>query len=129
MRCGFAYRNCFANKNGFCYCLSSMPTSVKCPFYKTVEEAGGTSWELEYESLHSDIKSVHDFIKAKTRSWFIGRDTEDVYDRYLNFCRFNNWEFLTKMGFGRKISQRLQLTVKPKMIDGASYYYYKEKEN
>jgi hypothetical protein len=94
-----------------------------------VEEAGGTSWELEYESLHSDIKSVDDFIKVKTRSWFIDRDSEDVYDRYLNFCRFNNWEFLTKVGFSRKICQRLELTVKAKMIDGASYYYYKEKES
>jgi hypothetical protein len=106
-----------------------MPTSVKCPFYKTVEEAGGTSWDLEYESLHSDIKSVDDFIKAKTRSWFIDRDTEDVYDRYLNFCRFNNWEFLTKMGFSRKVCQRLQLISKQKMTDGYVGTYYKEKES
>lgn len=129
MRCGFAYKNCFANRNGFCYCLSSMPTSVKCPFYKTVEEAGGTSWELEYESLHSNIKSVDDFMKAKTRSWFIGRNTEDVYDSYLNFCRWNNWEFLTKTGFTKKVCQRLQLISKQKMTDGYVGTYYKEKEN
>ena len=129
MRCGFAYKNCFANRNGFCYCLSSMPASVKCPFYKTVEEAGGTSWELEYESLHSDVKSVDDFMKAKTRSWFIGRDTDDVYDVYLNFCRWNNRDFLNKMAFSQKICQRLQLTTKRKMPDGYSGLYYKEKEN
>ncbi len=106
-----------------------MPASVKCPFYKTVEEAGGTSWELEYESLHSDVKSVDDFMKAKTRSWFIGRDTDDVYDVYLNFCRWNNRDFLNKMAFSQKICQRLQLTTKRKMPDGYSGLYYKEKEN
>lgn len=51
MECPFKKADYFANSaQNLCYALVKKPNHDYCPFYKTVEEAGGTAQELEQKA-------------------------------------------------------------------------------
>lgn len=51
MECPYKQSECFANSaQNLCYVLVKKPNHDYCPFFKTVEEAGGTAQELEQKA-------------------------------------------------------------------------------